>query len=59
MFNRHQLNMTRFIKLRDPHPMSRLPPPVLVVHGNYSGCLGDLAATEAHALGGPNSVRTA
>ena len=33
------------------------PPPVLVLHGRYGGCIGDLAAYDAFTLGGPYSVR--
>lgn len=33
------------------------PPPVLVLHGHYGGCVGDLPSYEAFTLGGPYSVR--
>lgn len=33
------------------------PPPVLVLHGHYGGCVGDLPSYEAFTLGGPHSVR--
>jgi outer membrane protein assembly factor BamA len=33
------------------------PPPVLVLHGRYGGCVGDLPSYDAFTLGGPYSVR--
>lgn len=33
------------------------PPPVLVLHGHYGGCVGDLPSYDAFTLGGPYSVR--
>ena len=30
---------------------------MLVLHGRYGGCIGDLAAYDAFTLGGPYSVR--
>lgn len=57
-FNRHQLTLTRFIQLRKvDEGGDKPPPPVLVLHGRYGGCIGDLPAYDAFALGGPYSVR--
>ncbi|CAI9106839.1 OLC1v1006072C1 [Oldenlandia corymbosa var. corymbosa] len=57
-FNRHQLTMTRFIQLKDVEEGSgKPPPPVLVLHGHYGGCIGDLPSYDAFTLGGPYSVR--
>lgn len=33
------------------------PPPVLVLHSHYGGCVGDLPSYDAFTLGGPYSVR--
>jgi len=33
------------------------PPPVLVLHDRYGGCVGDLPSYDAFTLGGPYSVR--
>ncbi|EFH48684.1 translocon outer membrane complex 75-IV [Arabidopsis lyrata subsp. lyrata] len=58
LFNRHQLTLTRFIQLKQVEEGSGNPrPPVLVLHGHYGGCIGDLPNYDAFALGGPNSVR--
>ncbi|KAK3039007.1 hypothetical protein RJ639_027492 [Escallonia herrerae] len=57
-FNRHQLAVTRFIPLlRVEEGAGKAAPPVLVLHGNYGGCVGDLPGYEAFTLGGPCSVR--
>ncbi|XP_050369130.1 protein TOC75-3, chloroplastic-like [Argentina anserina] len=57
-FNRHQLSLTRFIQLkRVEEGAGKSPPPVLVLHGHYGGCVGDLPSYEAFTLGGPYSVR--
>lgn len=58
LFNRHQLTLTRFIQLKQVEEGSGNPqPPVLVLHGHYGGCIGDLPNYDAFSLGGPNSVR--
>ncbi|KAG7534805.1 Bacterial surface antigen (D15) [Arabidopsis thaliana x Arabidopsis arenosa] len=58
LFNRHQLTLTKFIPLRQVEEGPGKPqPPVLVLHGHYAGCVGDLPGYDAFALGGPNSVR--
>ncbi|KAK9810669.1 hypothetical protein WJX73_008942 [Symbiochloris irregularis] len=57
VFNRHTASLTRFLPLYKPEETSNLPPAVLVGHGRYSGCIGDLPSYEAFTLGGPNSVR--
>lgn len=57
VFNRHSASATRFIALHTPHEASPLPPTVLVAHGRYAGCIGDLPSYEALTLGGPSSVR--
>ncbi|KDP42219.1 hypothetical protein JCGZ_02949 [Jatropha curcas] len=57
-FNRHQLTITRFIQLKQVEEgAGRSPPPVLVLHGHYGGCVGDLPSYDAFTLGGPYSVR--
>ncbi|WCJ20483.1 Protein TOC75 chloroplastic [Euphorbia peplus] len=57
-FNRHQLTMTRFIPLKQVEEAAgKAPPPVLVLHGHYGGCVGDLPSYDAFTLGGPYSVR--
>ncbi|CBI16091.3 unnamed protein product, partial [Vitis vinifera] len=57
-FNRHQLTLTRFIQLKQVEEgAGKPPPPVLVLHGHYGGCVGDLPSYDAFALGGPYSVR--
>ncbi|KAA8543841.1 hypothetical protein F0562_021982 [Nyssa sinensis] len=57
-FNRHQLTMTRFIQLKQVEEAAgKPPPPVLVLHGHYGGCVGDLPSYDAFTLGGPYSVR--
>nr|GEX21441.1 protein TOC75-3, chloroplastic [Tanacetum cinerariifolium] len=57
-FNRHQLTMTKFIQLKEVEEAAgKPPPPVLVLHGHYGGCVGDLPSYDAFTLGGPYSVR--
>ncbi|XP_038980013.1 protein TOC75-3, chloroplastic-like isoform X1 [Phoenix dactylifera] len=57
-FNRHQLTVTRFIPLKQAEEgAGKPPPPVLVLHGHYGGCVGDLPSYDAFTLGGPYSVR--
>ncbi|KAI3982817.1 hypothetical protein MKX01_010300 [Papaver californicum] len=57
-FNRHQLTYTRFVQLKPVEEgADKPPPPVLVLHGHYGGCLGDLPSYDAFTLGGPYSVR--
>ncbi|XP_038716421.1 protein TOC75-4, chloroplastic-like [Tripterygium wilfordii] len=57
-FNRHQLTLTRFFQLMQVEKGAGKPqPPVLVVHGRYGGCVGDLSSYDASTLGGPYSVR--
>ncbi|KAL1222089.1 Protein TOC75-3 [Cardamine amara subsp. amara] len=57
-FNRHQLTLTRFIQLQQVEEgVGKSPPPVLVLHGHYGGCVGDLPSYDAFVLGGPYSVR--
>ncbi|RZB84246.1 protein TOC75-3, chloroplastic-like [Glycine soja] len=58
IFNRHQLTLTRFIQLMAVEEgAGKPPPPVLVLHGHYGGCVGDLPSYDAFTLGGPYSVR--
>ncbi|KAH7424821.1 hypothetical protein KP509_11G026700 [Ceratopteris richardii] len=58
VFNRHQLTATHFLQLKEVQEGGKkAPPPVLVLHGRYGGCVGDLAAYDAFTLGGPYSVR--
>ncbi|MCO5603197.1 hypothetical protein L7F22_057344 [Adiantum nelumboides] len=58
IFNRHQITLTHFLQLKKVEEGERkAPPPVLVLHGRYGGCIGDLAAYDAFTLGGPYSVR--
>ena len=57
-FNRHQLSVTKFIKLNNQGKgAGKTPPAVLALHGRYAGCVGDLPSYDAFALGGPYSVR--
>lgn len=57
-FNRHQLSLTKFIQLKHVKEGTGKPqPPVLVLHGHYGSCVGDLPSYESFAIGGPNSVR--
>ncbi|CAA2971346.1 TOC75-3, chloroplastic-like [Olea europaea subsp. europaea] len=57
-FNRHKLTMTKFFPLKQVEEGKGKPaPPVLVLHGLYGGCVGDLPNHEAFTLGGPYSVR--
>ncbi|CAK9327006.1 unnamed protein product [Citrullus colocynthis] len=57
-FNRHQLTLTRFVQLKQVEEgAGKPPPPVLVLHGHYGGCVGDLPSYDAFTLGGPYSVR--
>ncbi|XP_020223611.1 protein TOC75-3, chloroplastic [Cajanus cajan] len=57
-FNRHQLTLTRFLQLMPVEEgAGKPPPPVLVLHGHYGGCVGDLPSYDAFTLGGPYSVR--
>ncbi|KZV53014.1 hypothetical protein F511_27630 [Dorcoceras hygrometricum] len=57
-FNRHQLTVTRFLQLKQVEEgAGKPPPPVLVLHGHYGGCVGDLPSYDAFTLGGPYSVR--
>jgi len=57
-FNRHQLTLTRFIQLKQVEEgAGKQPPPILVLHGHYGGCVGDLPSYDAFTLGGPYSVR--
>ncbi|KAK4483101.1 hypothetical protein RD792_010278 [Penstemon davidsonii] len=57
-FNRHQLTVTRFLQLKQVEEgAGKAPPPVLVLHGHYGGCVGDLPSYDAFTLGGPYSVR--
>lgn len=57
VFNRHQITATHFLQLKKVDEESKAPPAVLVLHGRYGGCVGDLAAYDAFTLGGPYSVR--
>ncbi|KAL3632675.1 putative translocon at the outer envelope membrane of chloroplasts 75-III [Castilleja foliolosa] len=58
LFNRHQLTLTRFLPLKQVEEgAGKPPPPVLVLHGHYGGCVGDLPSYDAFTLGGPYSVR--
>ncbi|CAM0874462.1 unnamed protein product [Alopecurus aequalis] len=57
-FNRHQLTVTKFVNLnKQKNGAGKPPPAVLVAHGRYAGCVGDLPSYDAFALGGPHSVR--
>ncbi|KAA0067763.1 hypothetical protein IC582_027684 [Cucumis melo] len=57
-FNRHQLTLTQFLQLKEVEEgAGKPPPPVLVLHGHYGGCVGDLPSYDAFTLGGPYSVR--
>eukprot|EP00803_Ostreobium_quekettii_P009719 evm.model.scf_343.9 EVM.evm.TU.scf_343.9 scf_343:69595-74279(+) len=55
LFNRYVLTLTRFIKLRESRGFR--PPTALVVQARHGNTTGDLAAYDAHCLGGPFSVR--
>ncbi|KAL0049777.1 hypothetical protein WJX82_009734 [Trebouxia sp. C0006] len=59
-FNKHSISLTRFIQVfpkKFLRPGSKAPPPVLVLHSRYAGCIGDLASYDLYTLGGPYSVR--
>ncbi|CAA2989266.1 TOC75-3, chloroplastic, partial [Olea europaea subsp. europaea] len=57
-FNRHQLIVTQFFQLKQAEEaVGKPPPPVLVLHGHYGGCVGDLPNYDVFTLGGPYSVR--
>ncbi|DBA96635.1 hypothetical protein WJX77_012422 [Trebouxia sp. C0004] len=59
-FNKHSVSLTRFIQVfpkKFLRPGSKAPPPVLVLHSRYAGCIGDLASYDLYTLGGPYSVR--
>ncbi|KAL7116878.1 hypothetical protein ACP275_03G033800 [Erythranthe tilingii] len=57
-FNRHKISTTRFFPLmKVEEGKGKAPPPVLVLHGMYGGCVGDLPNHEAVTIGGPTSVR--
>lgn len=57
-FNRHQLTLTKFVNLNKQEKGAGKPlPAVLVLHGHYAGCVGDLPSYDAFTLGGPYSVR--
>ncbi|KAK4763780.1 hypothetical protein SAY87_013218 [Trapa incisa] len=57
-FNRHQLTCTGFFQLKQVEEgAGKPPPPVLVLHGHYGGCVGDLPSYDAFTIGGPYSVR--
>lgn len=56
-FNRHTASLTRFRQLAPIPEGSSAPPPVLVLHGRYGGCIGDMASYDLFMLGGPHSVR--
>ncbi|KAM0868441.1 hypothetical protein ACQ4PT_041301 [Festuca glaucescens] len=57
-FNCHQLTVTKFVNLnKQKNGAGKPPPAVLIAHGRYAGCVGDLPSYDAFALGGPHSVR--
>ncbi|GFQ04988.1 protein toc75-3 chloroplastic [Phtheirospermum japonicum] len=57
-FNRAKVSATRFIPLRKvKEGKGNAAPPVLVLHGLYGNCVGDLPNHEAFTIGGPHSVR--
>lgn len=56
-YNRHTASATRFLQLRKVGKRNAAPPPVLVVHARYGGCVGSLASYDAFTLGGPHSCR--
>jgi outer membrane protein assembly factor BamA len=50
--------VTKFVNLnKQKNGAGKPPPAVLVAHGRYAGCVGDLPSYDAFALGGPHSVR--
>ena len=54
-FNRYMMSLTRFIKLRESRGFK--PPVALVLNARHGNTVGDMAAYDAHCLGGPFSVR--
>ncbi|KAI3896857.1 hypothetical protein MKX03_013508 [Papaver bracteatum] len=56
-FNRHQLTYTKFLQLNPVEGVDKPPPPVLVLHGHYGGCIADLPSYDSFTLGGPYCVR--
>lgn len=58
IFNRHQVQVTRFIQLQPEDKINIENPPLVgVLNARYAGCVGDLASYDAFTLGGPYSVR--
>ncbi|KAI3872350.1 hypothetical protein MKX03_019617 [Papaver bracteatum] len=56
-FNCHQLTYTKFLQLKPVEGVDKPPPPMLVLHGHYGGCIADLPSYDAFTLGGPYCVR--
>jgi outer membrane protein assembly factor BamA len=57
VYNRFAAESTRFIQLREESQKTNRPPPVAVVHAKAGHILGNCAAYDAFALGGPHSCR--
>jgi IAP75 family protein translocase len=57
MFNRSKLELTRFMQILSENQKSSSPPPVIVLHVRSGHILGNCAAYDAFALGGPHSCR--
>jgi|TARA_Y100001954_G_scaffold238182_1_gene304611 IAP75 family protein translocase len=57
IFNRSKVELTRFMQVLPESQKSNLPPPVVVLHARIGHILGNCAAYDAFALGGPHSCR--
>ena len=57
IFNRSKVELTRFVQLLPENKKNSLPPPVVVLHTRAGHILGNCAAYDAFALGGPHSCR--
>jgi len=57
IFNRSEVELTRFVQLLPENKKNSLPPPVVVLHTRAGHILGNCAAYDAFALGGPHSCR--
>ncbi|KAI3854943.1 hypothetical protein MKX03_009101 [Papaver bracteatum] len=55
--NVFQLTYTKFLQLKPVEGVDKPPPPVLVLHGHYGGCIAYLPSYDAFTLGGPYCVR--
>jgi len=57
VFNRSKIELTRFIQILAENKKSNSPPPVLIAHARSGHIIGNCAAYDAFAIGGPHSCR--